>query len=369
MQLIYFLVLSVLFPVILFGQSSIDVTERTIKVGGGGEEELFYGFAAGDRIIFSFEEIDGKELKGVEILEYPTNSKFSDYKVSRIDEKRISVNNQSVYVFRFKNSALSKRVCKVKIARIPSSPETIDFNTAVKEITKTDTTWKSYEEDVVVGYQQVDVPYTRKVLDRTDTIVTNLFANRQERVHSVMDLKSRGSVSYIDVSLPQKTFVFNEESEIHSWSYFIGVSQEGMRAFQDATNKTLKLSSALLRGNPLAAYSLNLLADFTPSVFKGDNVKYNVSYYQNGNFYSLDQGDITATLGKNVSQKQGTIRFTLENDNVSIPIDVRFDFTVVQIKRTYRNVTETRKESRPIKETQTFKKPIVKSTKVWVNEN
>ena len=51
-------------------------------------------------------EASGKELKEIEITEYPDNPKFSDFKTSKIENKTISVLKQSVYVFRFKNSAL-----------------------------------------------------------------------------------------------------------------------------------------------------------------------------------------------------------------------------------------------------------------------
>ena len=70
------------------------------------EEELMFGFAQGDKIVFSFQETGKKELKEVEILEYPRNSKFSDFKTTK-SEKTISVTKKGVYVFRFKNAALS----------------------------------------------------------------------------------------------------------------------------------------------------------------------------------------------------------------------------------------------------------------------
>ncbi|MGL5888387.1 MAG: hypothetical protein ACRC3B_00800, partial [Bacteroidia bacterium] len=48
---------------ILNGDSAVDVTEQTLKISGNSEEILYYGFAEGDKILFSFSETDGKELK------------------------------------------------------------------------------------------------------------------------------------------------------------------------------------------------------------------------------------------------------------------------------------------------------------------
>ena len=82
-----------------FGQQQpIDVAELTIKIGSVGSEELFYGFAEGDQIIFNFEEMKGKELKEVEIIELPSSSKFMDYKTTKIENKKILVNQKGVYL-------------------------------------------------------------------------------------------------------------------------------------------------------------------------------------------------------------------------------------------------------------------------------
>ena len=123
-----------------FAQEPVDVTDQTIKLGGFKEEELYFGFAEGDKLIFSFEEAGNKELKEIEIVEYPSNSKFSDFKTKKT-EKTISVGKQSVYIFRFKNSAMAGRICKIKIQRIPISEATKSFNTTVSWVTRQDTTW------------------------------------------------------------------------------------------------------------------------------------------------------------------------------------------------------------------------------------
>lgn len=53
--------------VIPFAQTPVDIVENTLKVAPQGEVVFYYGFAEGDQLIFNFEEVNGKELKELEI--------------------------------------------------------------------------------------------------------------------------------------------------------------------------------------------------------------------------------------------------------------------------------------------------------------
>ncbi|HLF64240.1 MAG TPA: hypothetical protein VI603_10825 [Saprospiraceae bacterium] len=64
-------------------QQPILIAENTFKVNGVQEETFYYGFAAGDQIVFDFEEMKGKGIKELEIVEFPGSSKFLDYKTTR----------------------------------------------------------------------------------------------------------------------------------------------------------------------------------------------------------------------------------------------------------------------------------------------
>jgi hypothetical protein len=59
----------------LYAQAMVDVFETTLKIGGLGEEVFYYGFAEGDQLIFNFQEVNGKELKEIEITELPSSSR------------------------------------------------------------------------------------------------------------------------------------------------------------------------------------------------------------------------------------------------------------------------------------------------------
>jgi len=56
----------------------ILVTEATISLNLDETEELFFSFAEGDIIEFSFEMVKGKHLKEIEVFELPNNRIFSD---------------------------------------------------------------------------------------------------------------------------------------------------------------------------------------------------------------------------------------------------------------------------------------------------
>ena len=149
-----FTFLFVLFPI--FSSSTIaqlkpvDVAENTLKVSGFGEEVFYYGFAEGDQLIFNFQEVNGKELKELEIIELPTSSKFMDYKTKKIENKTINITRTGIYKFRFANSAISGRVCRFKIQRIPATETTQNFNSSVLWRTVYDSTKYVVQESYLV---------------------------------------------------------------------------------------------------------------------------------------------------------------------------------------------------------------------------
>lgn len=138
------------FPAIVQGQAPVDIAESTIKVGGLGEEVFYYGFAEGDQLVFNFQEVNGKELKEVEITEWPASSKFMDFKTKKITDKIIQITRTGIYKFRLTNGAIGGRVCKFKIQRIPATEETAKFNTSVYWRTVYDTTYTTVQERYLV---------------------------------------------------------------------------------------------------------------------------------------------------------------------------------------------------------------------------
>jgi len=311
----------------LFGQTPIDVAESTLKVSGFGEEIFYYGFSEGDQLVFNFREVNGKELKELEIIELPTSSKFMDYKTKKIENKIINIQNTGVYKFRFANSSMSGRICKFKIQRIPSVNGIVNFNTNVFWRTVFDTTYSIVEE---------------KYLVKSDTNITNL-TDQVAKVHSATN--ANGNRTLIDIQLPQNTI---------AWSYYVGVDQEGKKAYDEANQQFLSSASSLASSIPgygsMAALALGATTYFTKSN-TGENVNFWFMDAQNANafnqgasHYYYKQGNVISDYGKMTVPLTGTLYLGLFNDNAIQGIDVMVKVTAVSVNQVW--------DSKPIQKMQ-----------------
>lgn len=351
----------------------VDVTDLTIKVGGMKTKELYYGFAEGDQIVFNFEDIKGKTMKEIEIIELPTNSKFMDYKSTSISDKKIKVNKKSVYKFVFKNSAMKGRICKVRIQRIPKTEDLISFNTDWEWKTLYDTTYVPYTIDSIVGYDTTYIPYTKKELVKIDTSFIQLF-EKTERVHSETAI-GKSQYSYINVDLPQNTYLPNKinpykTSEVISWTYWLGVGQEAQKAYNEANKKvssTLAGAAALIPGyGTLASLAVTgISAMSVPTV--GDNVNYWFITNYNGQQYTLDSGNGVAATGRNTKITQGRFTIKLYNDNFRTGIDVNVKILVVKVNKIYQDKEYKKQKITARKVTLNKKRTVVKTNKIRIN--
>src|SRR5688572_14421240 len=127
-------------------QSPIIVAETNFKLPILGEEFFYFGFAEGDQLIFSFEELSGKDLKEVEIIEYPSTSRYKEYKTKAIQNKKLTVPRTGIYQFRFANTVVLQKTCKIKIERVAGSEATKNFNSTVYWRTVYDTTYRKLQQ-------------------------------------------------------------------------------------------------------------------------------------------------------------------------------------------------------------------------------
>ena len=335
------LLLSVSFlylPEKVFGQKSIDIIESTKKIPGGGEETYYFGFAAGDQVVFNFEEVNGKPLKELEIGEYPNSSMFMEFKVSKIDNKRINVLRTGIYVFRFKNSAISGRVCKFKIQRLPSQEETINFNSSVYWESVNDTVFTDVEEKYIIS---------------SDTSIHNI-TDQVAKVHSVAN--PNGNKNTFNFELPQNTV---------TWSYYVGVDQAGQEAYEQAS-KELSIhvapGVAKIPGyGPLAALALGSV-HYISRLQKGEDVEYylvegdNYSLFNNDQpFHYIKKGKVINDFSLMTTTLKGTYHFCLLNDNAVMGINVVVKVTAIVVTENWgtRNVQKMKISS--------IQKPYLKS--------
>lgn len=300
----------------LLAQEPIDIAESTLKIPPQGEEAFFYGFAEGDQLIFSFEEVNGKELKELEIIELPSSSKFMDYKTKKITNKIIGITRTGIYKFRFANSnLLAGRICKFKIQRIPAALETRKFNSNVYTRIVNDTSYYASQE---------------RYLTKSDTIINEL-TSQVAKVHSQGNLN--GCRTSFNFSLPTNTI---------AWSYYIGVDQAGQPAYENATKQLLAKSSPslikLVGFSPLGAVALSVTS-FLPLIQKGEDVDYYIVQGDNVNLFLSKQQFNYIKKGKVINDFtrmepiEGMLHVCLFNDNAVMPISVLVKITAIQVNQ------------------------------------
>lgn len=302
----------------LFAQTPIDLTESTLKIGAMAEEVFYYGFAEGDQLIFNFNEINGKELKEIEIIELPSSSKFMDFKTSEITNKTITIPRTGIYKFRLTNSALTGRICKFKVQRIPASETTKTFNSTVFWKTLYDTTYTTIEETYLV---------------KTDTLITNL-TDQIATVHSVGNLN--GSKTTLNFTLPQNTL---------AWSYYIGVDQTGQEAYNKAVKNLAVKGSPILAKmpgyGPLAALALGG-ASFLTTVQTGEDIDYYIvpsseaNYFvSGGEFHYYKKGKVINDFAQMTTPLKGMFHICLSNDNAITGVSVVVKVTAISTSETW----------------------------------
>lgn len=314
------LTLSLLLIVIYaVGQTPIEVTETTIKVGAFGEEVFYYGFAEGDQMLFNFQEVNGKELKEVEVIELPTSSKYMDYKTKLVKNKTINVTRTCIYKFRFSNSAMGGRVCKIKIQRIPANDVTKNFNPSVY--------WKTVQD---TSY----TPVEKEFLLKSDTLIQEFYSSNPQ-VSSTNAFNGNKPYQLIDFDLPINTV---------AWSFYIGTGREGKEAYdkaREAFTKNAAASVTTIPGyGPMAALALTGVSYFNKMQGE-DNVKYaflsgvnNAQAYINGQPYQYFKGgDVISEATQMKSPLRGKVYLGIANDNFADPIVVTIKATAVIVNQ------------------------------------
>lgn len=365
--------LLVFFVSLSYCQVPIDITDQTIKIGGMEEEILYFGFAEGDQIVLNFTEVDGKELKEIEIAEYPSISKYTDFKTAKIENKTITVNRQAIYQFRFYNGAVGGRICKIRIQRIPSSDQTKNFNSDVTWVTKQDTTWNTYTKDVLVGYDTTYRQITKKELIKTE-LKEELLLDKSQRVHT--SLNSAGSKSYVFFSLPQAKTETYKTSKVVAWAYWVGVGQEGSEAWEQETENIVALAEGIASfyTTPLGALAIGTITSMMiPS--SGDDVHYALVdlpgrdlFYAGQGFSAWDRGAGTAGYKRFVDAAmcKGTYYIVLNNDNYMDPIDVSVKVTTIIETKTYEDKQYTEEIVKARYEKKIFSDPVIREHRVLV---
>jgi len=232
---------------ISFAYDRVDISDMIFKMAPKEENSFEYKFAQGDTIILNASVQKGNSISRIGVIEWPSSIRFQAYDVNEIVDKKITVNRTNVYLFKISNEAIFKsQTYQLKIQRIPTSQEFINFNSAVAWDTTYDTTYVASIETSLV---------------KIDTVHEEI-VNTQLKLGSQLTGSTR---SYIPVNLPKNTI---------RWAYWIGVGQEAADGLQAMVNTLPKAAELLGITNPVAAFALGL----TPNLFRM-NQGLDINYY------------------------------------------------------------------------------------------
>jgi len=300
-----------------YSQKPVDVVESSVKVGIKGEEMVYYGFAEGDQLIFSFEETGGKEMKEVEIVEMPSSSKFLEFKTSKIENKTINIARTGIYKFRFANSALLPRVCKYKIQRIPANATTQNFNTTVYFDEYNDTTYTNEVETFI---------------DRSDTVINNF----QDRTIKVNPLTAPGS--------SKVTFNFVLPENTVSWSYYVCADKVAQQVYQEASRSLAANAPRVIekfpKYGPLAAVALDAPSYIT-KLDTGQHINFwiveddNAELFKNGEQFRFIKKGKGINEFSRMEPGDRAFYFCLHNDYKDTPVTVMVKITAILINEKF----------------------------------
>ncbi|AWI26224.1 hypothetical protein HYN49_10105 [Flavobacterium pallidum] len=287
-----------------------------------GEESLYYGLAEGDQLIVNFNEINGKELKEFEITEYPSSSKFMDYKTTKLENKAITIAKSGIYKFRLYNSSLGQRICKLKLQRIPSDDKTRKFDTSVYWKTVNDTTYNTSQENYLV---------------RRDTVFTTV-TDQIAKVHSRGNLSDDNKTTF-DFILPSNTV---------AWGYYIGVDQQGQKAYEDAVHFLSEAAGSVIPKTPINQIALGIFSSI-PKLQSGEDIGFYITDTQNTEFLLKGQSFYPVKMGKVINDYSsmttpltGRYYVTLINDNAVMGVTVNVKIAAVSFNEVW-GVREVRK--------------------------
>lgn len=350
-----------------------NVAELQLKIDPSAEEELYYAFAAGDKIVFSIEETTGQTLGEVSVTEYPETVKYKVHGLKKEKNRQFTVPVTAVYKFRFANTDKEIRQCSVKIQRIPASAATKNFITSVHWKTVQDTVWNAATRDVVTGYDTLYSQKTRKVID-FERKYEELVLDKNQRVNAKTTLgESKTTVGF---ALPADVVSRLETKKVIAWAYWVGVGDESNEFWKQNRKMIVGAvqGAAAYFTTPLGGIAAGAATNLALPV-NGEDVEYALLNEQNSKlfmqgkiFKPLDNGKGIAAYKRftDTGMLQGRFFMALVNDNYIQPIDVNVKVSAIIEHIRYRDEQYTEKVVNPRYEKKIVREPSIVTTKIPV---
>lgn len=192
--------------------SKLTLFDGEVKVGGLGVNDLYFGFAEGDKLIINVKEFNGRQISDVLIFHYPSDTIFKEKLVKEISNKEVSITKTGVYWFKFSNAFGEGRIYKVKIEREFTNKKMASFNSKVQWKAGFDTVWHDYPTRVVV---------------KSDTILNTLL-DEEIVIQAHSDtIKNRN----------KETLSFNLPNLSRGWAYYFGAGDNCKKSFMQLKNE------------------------------------------------------------------------------------------------------------------------------------
>lgn len=293
---------------------ALPVADQTFKLDG--KSEFLYVFAEGDQVKLTVQELTGKSIKTIEFHQFPDYPIFRAYELDTALDKTIHIPKTGVYLLRFQESGLSKKVCRFTLHRTPASAETARLNTRVDWDIWANPNFAVRKRAVQVGKKPEVVSLGGQV-----TVAASKFYMKKP-------------VNVYQFTLPPNTI---------RWAYRVSVgqaTQDARRRDADQLKNALQGGAAKIMGlqpeTALAAFALGAALDLTVST-SGEDVEYAIVDYDNWTKFSeykeytsfMQQSGVSVDVQRRYSPLQGTYFFALKSDNLVDNIDVHIDIEAV----------------------------------------
>lgn len=314
---------------LLAQQTPVFVADQTFRLDG--ISEYVYAFAEGDQVQLYVQELSGKKIRSVEFSQHPDYPLLRAYDLDSILQKTITIPQTGVYLLRFQEVGLNRKICRFTLHRTPANAESARMNTRVG--------WDIHEfPEFRAGKRSVQTGKKTEMISLGGQVTV-----------AASKFYTKKPVNAYQFTLPPNTV---------QWAYRIAVGQavaEARRQDADKLKTVLQSGAVKIMGvqpeTALAAFALGMAIDMTVST-SGEDVEYALvdwnnwqqfAKYDNYNAF-INQGGVSVDVQRRYSPLQGTYYFALKSNNWVDDINVNIDIEAV---------TEI-----PIYETEVFLEPV-----------
>jgi len=302
----------------LFAQNTapapLFVADQTFHLDG--ETTFNYAFAEGDEVLLHVQELGGKKIKTIELLQWPDNFLYRAYDLDSVLDKSLRIPQTGVYQLRFREAGLSKKVCRFSLHRRSGSAEAARMDTRV-------------------GWDLTQMPQFR-------------VGKRTVPAGKKLEMVSLGGQATVAASKfftkkPVSVYQFTLPPNTVRWAYRLAVGQAAAEARRQDTEKlklALQTGGVKLMGiqpeTALAAFALGVALDMTVST-AGEDVAYALTDYDNWMKFSkgeeyqafMQQAAVSVDVQRLYAPLDGTYFFALRSDNWMDDINVNIEIEAV----------------------------------------